>query len=262
MEYITTEDGADGFGSQMFSRISGIIYANSHGLKYINYPFSGILLEDRPEQRNSELEKSNNLLSSIIRNLEVKSVDEVDGYIELYTYNRLYIYYQILCNPDQYFTEEVLKKFQDSYTLDKPEYYKNNKLNIAIHIRRGNDIRSDDPVRYVNSDLYDRIIQKLLEKYEDSVVHIFSWNDPQISIKSERIVYHTTLDGGESFLSDFNGLVHADILLVGSSTFSLSSGIFNKNTVLCTREIFKLETYNTPFVPIWEKNFENIVGSF
>ena len=50
-------------------------------------------------------------------------------------------------------------------------------------------------------------------------------------------MYHVTPDGGKEFLSDFNALVHADILLVGSSTFSTSAGFFNKNLVLYSREI-------------------------
>ena len=194
-------------------------------------------------------------------NLGIKSISEIDNSSELVAYDRLYFYHQIFSNPQDYFNEKLLKKFQNSYSKEPPNYYQNGKLNIAIHIRRGDDISTENPHRYISSDLYDRIIEVLLGKFKGAIIHIFSWNDPKINIKSERIIYHIASDGGEEFISDFNALVHADILLIGSSTFSLSAGFFNKNAVLCSKKIFKIYEY-APHAPIWEKNFENIIGEF
>lgn len=260
MSYITNQDGGDGFGSQFLSRIAGISYANYHKLNYVHFPLKTILLEDKPSQsRTSELENANILLDNIMKNLGVKTSDEIDPSINIHVYDRLNFYHEINSNPNQYFTDDLLSKLKNSYNKNPPNYYANEKLNISIHIRRGNDIRSDDYFRYVNSDIYDDIIERLLQKYDNSIIHIFSWNDPGITIKSDRIMYHITSDGGEQFLSDFNALVHADILLVGSSTFSTSAGFFNKNLVLYSRTIGRISV--NPFVPTWENNFENIIGN-
>lgn len=258
LQFITTQDGGDGFGSQLLSRISGIIYAKYHNLEYIHFPIKTIILEDNPSiSRNSELENSNFLLESIMKNLQIKTENEVNV-SNINTYHRVSLYNEINLNPNKYFTEDILNKFKNSYTLTPPDYYSGDQLNIAIHIRRGNDIRSDDFIRYVSSDVYNDIIQKLLEKYTNGIIHIFSWNDPDLKIKSDRIKYHITSDGGKEFLSDFNSLVHADILLVGSSTFSLSAAFFNKNIVLYNKNIHRMGI--NPFVPAWENNFYNIIG--
>jgi hypothetical protein len=261
MNYITNVDGGDGFGSQFLSRISGMAYANHHKLNYVHYPIKTLVLEDNPSQsRTDELDVSNKLLNDIMLNLEIKNVDELNSSDTIDAHCRVDFYREIISNPSQYFNEEWISNLQNSYIEKPPSYYQNEKLNIAIHIRRGNDISINDSLRYVSSDLYNDIITKLLEKYEDSIIHIFSWNDPQINVNSNRIVYHTTSDGGKEFINDFNALVHADILLVGSSTFSISAGFFNKNIVLYNKKISRIDI--NPFIPIWETNFENIIGQF
>lgn len=258
--YITTDNIGDGFGAQLFSRISAIIYSKFHKLNYLHNPIPGILLVDKPEiSRTNDLENANELLNIIMSNLNIANINEVGNQNNIEVYHRTYFYNQILTDVDNYINDNILKEFQKSYKKDYPDFYKKNNVNIAIHIRRGNDIQSDDSFRYINANVYDKIIEILLEKFQNAIIHVFSWNDPQIKIKSERLVNHITLDGGEEFVSDFNALVHADILLVGSSTFSLSAGFFNKNKVLCSKKLFKLYS-NSPFPSIWERNFENIIG--
>lgn len=258
MTYITTQDNGDGFGSQCLARIAGIVYANYHNLNYVHFPINKIILEDNPSQsRCAELENVNILLDSIMRNFGVACITDLDSSVKIDTYDRVNFYNEINSNPKQYFTQEIVDKFKNSYHQNCPEYYKNEKLNISIHIRRGNDIRSEDFFRYVESDIYDDIIEKLLKKYENSIIHIFSWNDPQIKVQSDRITYHITDDGGE-FMSHFNGLVHADILLVGASTFSICAGFFNKNIVLYNKKISRMHV--NPFIPVWENNYYEILG--
>ena len=59
-----------------------------------------------------------------------------------------------------------------------------------------------------------------------------------------------------------DGLVHADILVVGSSTFSISAGMFNKNMVLCDKAICRLyRSWATPFPSKWQSQFKSIIGT-
>ena len=104
------------------------------------------------------------------------------------------------------------------------------------------------------------MIIKLNKVYPDAKIHVFSWEQPDLidfneNIK-QKLVYHIS-DNGGVFIEDFNALIHSDILIVGSSTFSLCAGLFNKNLVLCDETIFKLIT--TPFPTDWIENFSKIL---
>jgi len=256
--YIASENSGDGFGSQFLSRIAGIIYANYHNLNYVHVPIRSLVLDDKPfVSRDNEIKDANILLENIMKNFEIKFIDELSSSDVVNTYSRVDIYNQLNLNPNLYYTDDVLNKFKASYSINPPDYYVPNKLNVSIHIRRGNDISSDNFNRYVSSDIYDNIIEKILDRYDESIINIFSWNDPCLKVKSDRIKYHTVSDGGEEFLSHFNGLVHSDILLVGASTFSLCAGFFNKNIVLCNKNIHRMIV--NPYVPSWEDNYQKII---
>lgn len=255
---ITVDRGHDGFGSQFYARISGISYARYHKLNYIHTPITGIRLDDKPYFRNDEIEDANKMLTNIMNNLQIKSINQVDDNIQIDTHQ--FFYDEVVKDEDIYFNQKLLEDFYNSYSEKKPEYYPSDRLNIAIHIRRGEDITSEHTHRYVESDVYDSLIQILLSNHKEALIHIFSWGDPKINIKSERLIYHID-DGGGKFLSDFNGLVHADILVVGSSTFSISAGMFNKNIVVCDKKICRLDhVYPTPFPSKWQSQFRNIIG--
>ena len=71
----------------------------------------------------------------------------------------------------------------------------------------------------------------------------------------EEIIYHISNDGG-FFLDDFNGLVYSDLLVIGSSSFSMSAGLFNKGIVICNEELFKC---TDPIPTQWIDNYNKIL---
>lgn len=222
---ITVQRGSDGFGSQFLSIISGILYAKAHGKEYLHSPISNIKLSDKSEYQNEEYEKARKLVDTIVHNMGYPNLDKQPCEV------RTFLHPEIYTSPEKYFSREILQNFQNSYPVEKPSYY-DNTINIAVHIRRGSDILDFDvPWRIVDSKIYDKIISKLLIKYPQAKIHIFSWSDPGLSIIHDNLVYHTATSGNY-FLDDFNALVHADILVVGCSSFSHSAAIFNKNIVL------------------------------
>ena len=92
-------------------------------------------------------------------------------------------------------------------------------------------------------------------------IHIFSWlglgttyfnHKETLKLDDDDLMYHITNDGGE-FMEHFNALVHSDLLVVGSSTFSKAAGFFNKGMVCCSNDIFKL---TNPITKQWIKNYE------
>jgi hypothetical protein len=248
---ITIDRGNDGFGSQLLSIFSGIAYAKKHDLEYIHTPISGIKLLDKQEMQNKELDKANAIINSIVSKMGIRFRQPNEFCI-----SRPFFHYEIAnIGYDYYYDNEFLSSVRNCYQEPKPEIF-DNSHNIAVHIRRGSDIFAENDIYYriVNSDVYDKLIEKLHEKYKNSKIHIFSWTDPKLTISYSNVVYHIS-DTGDTFLDHFNCLVHADVLMTGSSTFSVCAGMLNKNRVLG----MKNKLVATPLLQDWLKNYEELM---
>ena len=248
MDCITIDRCPDGFGSQLLSIISGIAYAKVNALRYLHTPISNLKLVDKLEFQNSELDKCNTLINSVIENLGLKHIAESDEYTKYSFFHKIIKSEGV----EKYYNVLFLNELANSYPsfMSKPDCFDNN-FNIKIHIRRGADIlEHDKKYRYIDSEFYEEIIKILKKKYPKSIIHIFSWNDSGIN-EGESIVFHKS-ETGDIFLNDFNAMVHSDILVVGSSSLSMVAGMFNKNTVICNDCLFKC----TDPIPIsWIENF-------
>lgn len=249
---ITIRRGDDGFGSQLLSILSGIAYSKINNHTYYHSPIENIKLVGNDINQNKEIPLINEFLDAFIKNLNIK-YNTYDKYCIV----RPFFHSEILENGEIYYNKNFTNYINSAYPLPKPEYYNNNKHNIAIHIRRGDDILEKDmAVRWIDSEVYDNIIEKIKIKYPNSQIHIFSWRDPKIKNK-DNIIFHTS-ESGDTFLSDFNGLVWSDILIVGSSTFSIAAGLLNKNTVAIDNSIYKLKAMYIP--KFWYETFKEIIN--
>jgi hypothetical protein len=123
---------------------------------------------------------------------------------------------------------------------------------VSIYIFNQQDINT----RIVSNDVYENIITYLQKIYPTAQIHIFSWTDPNLKININNVYLHIT-NNGDSFLDDFNALVHSDILLIGSSSFSISAGLFCTGTVICGPQFCKL--IETPIPTKWKKNYKEII---
>ena len=262
MDCLTIKRGDDGFGSQFFSIISGVIFCLKHNIPYSHREIENIKLIDKDINQNEEVILANKLINDVIKNLNVNSC-KLNCEEKPFCHDIIYD-----VGGGFYYTDEILDSFKKSYLIEKPEIYKNDKINIAIHIRRGDDIPFNNnsvygdswqknlEERWIKSEVYDEIITKLLSIYPNSLIHILSWGNPKLNVVDERIIYHI-VNSGEKFIDDFNLLITSDILVVGSSTFSISAGFLNPNKVICSNEICKLP--RTPIPPQWIKNYNEIL---
>jgi len=249
MDNITIIRGDDGFGSQLTSIISGIAYCRYHNKKYLHTPINNFKLLNKNTSQNYELNRCNELINKIVLNLGLEMKKNSDSCII-----KPFFHNEIQQDVDNYFSESFLKELQDSFPEKiKPDYY--NKFNIAIHIRRGEDIfESDKPVRWIESNIYEEIIKKLRIKYPNALFNIFSWGDSGIE-KSDDIEFHTS-SSGEKFFEDFVSLVLSDLLVIGSSSFSVAAAMFHSGIVLCDKNIFKI---SNPVPSIWFENYRKIM---
>jgi hypothetical protein len=260
---ITVQRGNDGFGSQFMSILSGIAYSVHNNYEYCHTPLMGIKLLNLDTNQDGELQRANNLIENFVKNLGYNHCSCNDHVMKVVCNNVYFVkphFHDYIFNNgvDKFYTQKLLNSFSKAYPLEKPSYY-NSNFNIAIHIRRGDDIfhPSDIKYRIIDNNVYENIITILQNKYPDAIIHIFSWTDPNLNINTKNIVYHIS-NSGEYFLNDFNGLVHSDLLVVGSSSFSITAGLLNNKMVLINSELCKLQ--NTPIPSFWFDNFNNIIG--
>lgn len=140
--------------------------------------------------------------------------------------------------------DDILKVYNEA-NINKPLIFDKNKKNIAIHIRVWNDWDAvcDKYEEYINSSIlkhalnenqYHHIISKLINKFPDYDIHIFS--QPSFITKypniynNKNLNFHFDMDA----LDSMHHLINADVLVLGYSTFSFLAGIYNKNTVIYT----------------------------
>jgi hypothetical protein len=253
MKNITVKRGNDGFGSQLMSIISGLAYAKTNNLNYLHSPISNIKLLDKNEFQNTDLDRANELIFNVIKNLGYLNYTGSEECLSRPFYHDI-IYQK---GTDKYYTESFLNELPMAYKNLAPKYYKDS-FNIGIHIRRGSDIfnQNDINVRIIPNEVYEKIINLLQKIYPEATIRIFSWTDPKLNIDESNVKYQIT-NTGDLFLDDFNALVHSDILFVGSSTFSISAGFFCKGIVVCGPELCKLK--NTPIPTRWKKNYKIII---
>jgi len=246
---LTVSRGPDGFGSQFLSIVSGIAYAKRYNLEYLHTPLQQIKLADKPFAQNLELDRANKLIEQILKNLNIKTRTNENCKMALH-------FHDVIRTEGcgYFYNEELFKILQDAYPKETYPIEFKNKHIIAIHIRRGSDItKQSEPTRWIDSNIYDDLINELINIYPNSEIHTFSWNDPNLKERKQLIKH--VVNSGERFIDDFNMLVHSDILVVGSSSFSMVAGMFNKNIVICDEIIHQV---TNPIPPNWINNFKEI----
>jgi len=126
---------------------------------------------------------------------------------------------------------------QGAQFLNRPVSYRHSVLNVALHVRRDDDVTKFHPARwrYVPDKWYYELVEKMKETYEGPMdVHVFSSTglfnmaNRFDGFKSRGMIVH--LDG--DVLDDWSHMAHADILVMAPSSFSFIPGLFNQKCVM------------------------------
>lgn len=146
-------------------------------------------------------------------------------------------------DPNSFFSliqQDLIDAYNESNNNRKLIY---KKKSVAIHIRVIND--SDLNIytfnEFINSTVYysnytenqySSLINKIIDKYPDYDIHIFSQNSfyikyPNLS-KNPRLILNIDMNTFDTF----HHLCKADVLVIGFSSFSYIAGIYNNNTVI------------------------------
>jgi hypothetical protein len=145
-------------------------------------------------------------------------------------------------NSDEYYSpirNDLINAYEENNN-NRELIYNKNKKNIAIHIRVYNDCDTSSYEGYLNytcdrhkynEEKYLSIINKLIDKYPDYDIHIFTqekFKDRYPNINNNPIFnIHIDMDA----ISSLHHMIKADVLVLGFSCFSHLAGIYNKNTV-------------------------------
>lgn len=263
--------GSCGIGHQFCNWVVAWSLAKRYDLQFVHSPFCGNLLEPQIDVAVKHWEKflgfglgetTIQQLPSDIHNIQLPLLewgkanwDAIDCENQIWK--------QII---EQHLGENVLLEcaknqfmridwpYLQSQTL-KERYWKarenhpiktifdKNRLNVAIHIRRGDvSATSSARARWVPTNVYVTIINHIREIYGDyALFHIYSdavINQLQEIAQIPNVVMHLR----ENIFSTFHHMITADILVTGQSSFSSLAGHLCDNIKLVR-----------PWAPFWER---------
>ena len=202
----------DGFGAQYQAIMSGIAYCKFKNYNYIHTPFKKI-------DHNGDIKSLNNFIG--IPNLHSKNninIDITENYSGEVHWSR---------NPSKYYTNDTIALLRNYYyTTYKPVI---EKVDIAIHIRRGDVNMKKYPDRYTSNSYYNKIIKFLNYKYPSYNIFIFSEGSMKNfnELKGKNLSFKLN----KSIEETFHSLVSAKILVTAKSSFSYSAAILNSNKI-------------------------------
>ena len=262
--FVTCSGKTDGVGAQIQAVLSTMLFANELGFKYVHTPFERISHPFCSEKIKSNINNANSYESKweAFANLDFNefTIDKIKSneldvvqvshprQIKKAT-NTLYVIPH--ChkfadrNPNLY--SKLLPKFQQKYAQSsgKPElYFDPSKINVAIHIRRG-EISKENSKRYTSNHFVSNIIKKISTVLNDyghkPIFHIYSQGDDAdfSEIAQDSIFFHLN----ECQFTTFHHMVSADVLVMARSSFSYSAALFSKGIIF--------------YLPFWHRPLQN-----
>lgn len=222
---ITNPQQSDGFGSQFQTIIASVIYAELHNKKYVYTPFE--MMEHNYHNEADFIAKKEAFIN-FIDNFDVIDKNENYSITSNIAYKTFFDKNVVACAQSR-----ALKKIKKIFRANKNtyDYFKNENLNIAIHIRRPNShdnrmLGSDTP-----DNVYMQIINQLRIRHsdEDPLFHIYSQGNKESFALFD--AHDSILHLNESLEDTFLSMVLADILVTGTSSFSYTAGLLSEGII-------------------------------
>ena len=222
--YVPTKEG---FGSNYQRIICFYVVFESKNIKYLYSPFTKCEHNYTNDSKYlNTLEKIANLKDKLklVNNSEVK------------TYNISSVFYMFESNIDYYCNSPGMNFIKNCFWENKDRnFFKNNKLNVAVHIRRSNttDIKFHNGAgdRVVEDNYFLNIIDIIRNKYHTTNIlfHIYSQGDIENFNLYKR--NDTSLHINEDTYNTFVGMVAADILVISPSSFSYTAALISDGEI-------------------------------
>ena len=239
----TVKRGHDGFGSQMLATLIGYLLSVQNNIKFYYSPIECIKLCYVGEQ-NKEIKQLNAAIDSMMANLNISQAkSDIPVIIKPYH----------LCNAST-LKGVGLTNLKKCWKEPSP---KKDRKTLSIHIRMGDDVEVDNRVRCQPISYYNSLIRRCLQAFPTYDIQVISWRQPNIDLDlKSKITMYSSTDGGD-IADHYNLMIHSDLLIVASSSFSISAGLLNKGHVLCDKNIIGI---SAPYPKEWNDNFRSVLG--
>lgn len=243
--YLTCADRVDGIGAQIQAALSTLLTAKELGLTYCHTPFKEI--EHYVDRESAaarwehffSLGKGEISIKDIrLDDLEVVYIDtpKPDEILDFKNHsNTLFVVQH--CHdfadyhPDKYLDmqDKILAKYMHSPKEMYASYYQPGKVNIAIHIRRG-DVYKHRVNRFTTNEFYKDLLIDIVSVLDflhlEPSIHIYSQGLPEDfgALNELDVTFH--LD--ECTYTTFYNLTQADVLVMAKSSFSYATALYSK----------------------------------
>jgi hypothetical protein len=229
MTYYTTHKAFDGVGAQYQRIIQTYIYCKSTGLQFVYTPFDTI---EHNYQNDPNFINQQEELVNLYNNLPLVKGTQANpiGYGKVMPWFESNI--DMACNSEH--MKFIKKCFWENKDRD---VYKNNKKNIAIHIRRSNTGDKGTAGERITTpdEYYLNIMKNIRNKYqaEDLQFHIYSQGNLGNfdKYKEKDVVLHID----EAVNTSFICMVGADILVTSPSSFSYIAALISDGEIYYKR---------------------------
>lgn len=261
MAYIISKPwgGHCGIGHQFQNWLVGYLLANKYGLTFVHSPFCGNITEPQIDTPVQQWEKFLGFGRGFI--VESQLLPDIERVVlplirwDESTWDSVTcdhpIWKNIIkkrrndnvlfeCAKDQFiglgWKHLDAKTLQANYqhsriTWPMTTCFDQNKLNVAIHIRRG-DVTEHGQyrIRWVADYVYKKVMDQINSAFSNVAFHVFS--DGTQQDLSEFIRDNTTIHSRSNIFNTFHQMVSADIFMPGQSAFSVLAGHLCKGTLL------------------------------
>lgn len=227
--YYTNFSYDDGFGSQYQKIIQTYIYCKMNNLPFAYRPLKDVEHNyNNDEEYNNKLENVMNLKNNITNCNDTMKVNTIDYLKTVMPYFE--------SNIDSCCESEDMKFIKKCFWENKDKnFFNNNKINVALHIRRANPHdkgkageRATTPNMY-----YLEIMNKIREKYKDNekkvLFHLYSQGGITkfIDLANSDVKFYLNYDICESFI----GMVSAEILVTSPSSLSYIAALISDGEI-------------------------------
>lgn len=226
MTIYTNNKLVDGFGSQYQKIIQTYVLCRMRNMDFVYRPLSN--MEHNYDNDDNYLDRMENLMN--IKNNVPNLKEETD----VETLNHMWVIKEFEKNMVAYTNNQHIEFIKKCFWENKERnFFKNNKFNIAIHIRRENshDKGLAGPRVTTKNNFYLLIMKHIRESFKEKelLFHIYSQGDKNNfkEFESSDTIMHIDEEIEESFIA----LVAADILVISPSSFSYAAGLISDGIV-------------------------------
>lgn len=242
--YVTCAGRTDGIGAQIQAALSTLLVANELSITYCHTPFktiehyvdresAAIQWEDFFSLGKGEVSIRDIQLDDLdVVHIDTPTLDEILGFTS--QTNTLFVVKH--CHdfadkfPDKYLNMQawILEKYTTSAKNTYVSYYQPDKVNIAVHIRRG-DVYKHRVNRYTDNKFYKDLLVEIVSILNGldmkASIHIYSQglledfgelNDLDVTFHLDECTYTT-----------FYNLTTADVFVMAKSSFSYAAALFS-----------------------------------